>query len=154
HDLTLFAGILARFESEPFEAPRLVRLQEQLKTGGLPPSRRIAQLVRLVELLDSRRNMIFAPVAALLLWTVQLAFAIEAWRAASGGAIPGWLAAGGEMEALCALAAYAYETPADPFPELTAAGPCFEGEGLGHPLIPADRCVRNDLSLGGEVRLL
>jgi hypothetical protein len=154
HDLLLFAGILARFESEPFQAPLLVRLQEQLKTGGLPPSRRIAQLVRLVELLDSRRNMLFAPVAALLLWTVQMAFAIEAWRAASGAGIPGWLAAVGEMEALCALAAYAYENPADPFPELTEAGPCFEGEGLGHPLIPAERCVRNDVRLGGEPRLL
>jgi DNA mismatch repair ATPase MutS len=29
----------------------------------------------------------------------------------------------------------------------------YEAEGLGHPLLPEARCVRNDLSLGGERRL-
>lgn len=154
HDLALFAGILFRLEREPFTAPRLTHLQEELRTGGLPPSRRIAQLVRLIERLDSRRNIIFAPLAPLLLWTTQMAFAIEAWRAESGAGIPRWLAAVGEMEALCALAAYAYENPDDPFPDVIDEGPCFEGEGLGHPLIPRAQCVRNDLDLGGDLRLL
>lgn len=95
HDLSLFAAILARLESEPFTVPRLVRLQEELNTAGLPPSHRIAQLVRLIELLDSRRNILFAPLAPLLLWGTQMAFAIEAWRAASGAGVPRWLAAVG-----------------------------------------------------------
>jgi DNA mismatch repair ATPase MutS len=33
-------------------------------------------------------------------------------------------------------------------------GARFEGEGVGHPLLPRQRCVRNDLRLGGELRLL
>src|SRR5262249_22361450 len=60
-----------------------------------------------------------------------------------------WLAALGEVEALCALAAYSYECPDDPFPEVLDAGAVFEGEALGHPLLPRARCVGNDLSLGG-----
>ena len=43
-----------------------------------------------------------------------------------------WLTVVGEFEALCSLASYAYENPTDPFPELVAEGPCFEGDGLGH----------------------
>lgn len=154
HDLALFASLLARLEREPFAASRLIHLREELNTDGLPPSKRIAQLVRLIELLDSRRNTLFAPLAPLLLWTTQLAFAIEAWRAASGPGVPRWLAAVGEMEALCALAAYAYENPDDPFPEIADTGPLFDGEGLGHPLIPLDRCVRNDVALGDALRVL
>jgi len=60
----------------------------------------------------------------------------------------------GEFEALSALAGYAYEHPLDPFPEVTGADACFEAEGLGHPLLPDARCIRNDLKLGSELRLL
>ena len=100
------------------------------------------------------KNQLFAPIGALLLWSTQLAFAIEAWRASSGRAIADWLAAVGDFEALCALAAYSYENPGDPFPELEADGPLFVAEGVGHPLIAPGRCVRNDLSLGGPLRVL
>jgi len=54
---------------------------------------------------------------------------------------------------LSALAGYAYEHPGDPFPELSQ-DTCFDGEALGHPLIPEARCVRNDLHLGGALCLL
>jgi DNA mismatch repair ATPase MutS len=35
-----------------------------------------------------------------------------------------------------------------------AEEPCFVGEGLGHPLIPEARCVRNDVRLGETLRVL
>jgi DNA mismatch repair ATPase MutS len=61
-----------------------------------------------------------------------------------------------ELEALSSFAAYAFEHPDDPFPELLpASGPArSEAEGLGHPLIAEARCVRNDVRLGPERRLL
>jgi hypothetical protein len=154
HDLALFAGLLARLEKEQFTCPHLCTLREKLDSSGVPPSRRIAQLSRLAEWLDSGHNQLFALFAPLLLWTTQLAFAIEAWRAAAGAAIARWLDAVGRLESLCALAAYAYENPLDPFPELVAEGAVFSGEGLGHPLMPVSKCVRNDVALGGELRLL
>ena len=46
---------------------------------------------RLVELLDSRRNPYFVPLAKLLLWETQLAMALEDWRARSGRALGEWL---------------------------------------------------------------
>lgn len=153
-DLQLFAAILARLEREDFQAPRLRELQQGLYRAGLPPSGQIARLHYLIELLNSRRNQLFAPLAALLLWTTHLAYALESWRRVSGPAIARWLEAVADFEALCALAAFAYENPADPFPEIVAEGPCFEGEGLGHPLLPAADFVRNDVSLGGTRRLL
>ena len=151
HDLALLSQVLERLERERFSSPCLVRLRAGLDIAGLPPSRRIARLRRLMELLDARRNQLFAPFAYLMLWGTQIAFALESWRALSGPAIPGWLASVGEFEALCALAGYAYENPEDPFPEVAAAesGPLLHGEGLGHPLLDVARCVRNDVRLGG-----
>ncbi len=48
---------------------------------------------------------------------------------------------------------FAYERPADAFPRLVEEA-VFDARALGHPLLPEADCVRNDLRLGPEPRLL
>jgi hypothetical protein len=155
-DLALLANVLARLERAEFTCPRLTALKADLipHAGDTPPSQRIAALGNLLDLLNSRRNQLFAPFAYLLHWGTHIAYSVEAWRRRSGKAIAGWLSAVGQFEALCALAAHSYENPDDPFPEIVAGSPCYDGEGLGHPTIPRSRCVHNDIKLGGELRVL
>src|SRR5205085_2886934 len=129
-DLALLASVLACLERFPFTSPRLRELHNVLlppdRHGpGAAPSQRIAQLGNLLDLLNSRRNQFFAPVAYLMLWGTQMAHAIEAWRARSGPRIAAWLEVVGQFEALCALASYGYENPADPFPEVVAGDACY-----------------------------
>jgi DNA mismatch repair ATPase MutS len=153
-DLALLAQVLARLERERFTSARLVELGKALDAEGGPPSARIAKLNRLIEMLDSRDNPAMKILGPLMLWTEQLAFAIEAWRRESGPALRRWLAAVGEIEALCALAAYAWEHPADVLPEFASEKACFDGEDLAHPLLDASTVVRNSVCLGGDLRLL
>jgi DNA mismatch repair ATPase MutS len=105
-------------------------------------------------MLDSRDNPFMKVVGPLMLWTEQLAFAIEAWRKRSGPALGRWLAAVGEIEALGCLAAYAWEHPVDVFPELVSGAACFDGEEMAHPLLGPARVVRNSVRLGGDLRVL
>ncbi len=153
-ELHVLAEVLSVFEQEQFSCAKLVALRSMLDTEGAPPSRQIARLRRLINLLESGKNQIFVPIAALLLWEVQLALAIEAWRLQIGPAVARWLSAIGELEALSALAGYAYEHPADPFPKVVTHAACFDGEELGHPLLPEARCVRNSVSLGESPQVL
>jgi hypothetical protein len=69
---------------------------------------RIAKLFRLVELVDSRKNMAMVVIRPLLLWDIHLSYAIEEWRRVSGPAMRRWLSAAGEMEALESIAGYYY----------------------------------------------
>jgi hypothetical protein len=140
-----FAGLLRHLEGETWTSSLLGRFHATFHERDVAASQRIFRLARLVSL---------STLAFFLLRSVPLGLAVEAWRRASGPALARWLTAVGEFEALCALASYAYEHPADPFPELVQNGPCFEAEELGHPLLPRDRCVCNDVCLGGERRLL
>ncbi len=153
-DLALLSKVLARLEREKFSAAKLVDLQGRLHARGALPSRSIARLGRLVELLISRRNPILQLTDPFVLWALNLAFAIEAWRKRFGPAVRGWISAVGEMEALSSLASYSYEHPADVFPEFTEDAPCFDAEAFAHPLIPETRAVRNDLRLGRDLRLM
>jgi hypothetical protein len=154
HDLSLIARILSRIERERFTSPRLAQLLAALELAKEPPSRRIAKLNRLLELLDSRENWLMRLIGPPLLYGTHLAFAIEQWRAESGPHVRQWMDAVSEFEALSALAGYACEHPLDPFPEVSGGDACYDAEGLGHPLLPESRCVRNNLKLGGELRLL
>lgn len=155
HDLLLLAGLLARLERESFRAPLLQDLHARLKTvDEQKASAQIAHLGKLGERLDWTENMIFGPIAFALLWTAQVAVAIERWRNLHGRHIRGWIDAAGEFEALCSLASYSYEHPGDPFPELTdVPGGCFEAEALAHPLMKESQAVPNDVRLGGQTRL-
>ena len=154
HELGLLSEVLVRIEREQFTSPLLARLRSSLESEGAPPSKRLARLRRLTELLDSRDNVIVRVMEPFLLWTPHLALRVEEWRAHSGTAVRRWLLAAGEMEALCSLASHTFEHPADPFPEFAEAGPWIEAEGIGHPLIPEDKVVRNDIRIGGALRLM
>jgi MutS domain V len=148
-DLSLLASLLEILERQSFRSPGLVSLQSRLASDGEPASSSIRRLAKLIEFLDARRNQLFAPIAALLLWGTQFAFAIESWRSRSGPRVSRWLEAVGEIEALLALASFGFENPDDVFPETTGTMTLFDAAGLGHPLIPHDRLVRNDVTLGG-----
>ena len=125
-----------------------------MTSAGLRPSRAVAGLRRRVDLLDSRRNQLFAGIAALTMWDVHCALAIETWRATHGHAVAAWLTAVAELEALSFVAGFAWEHPDDVYPEIVEGEVRFEAEGLGHPLMPEARCVRNDVTLGGPIRML
>ena len=154
HELKLLSETLVRLEREQFHSPLLALLRASLEAAGDPPSRRMARLERIMGYVDSRDHLLVRVAEPLVLWTRHLAFAVEKWRRRSGKAVRCWLDAVGEIEALCSLASHGFEHPADPFPELTAEGPLLEAEGVGHPLIPEDRVVRNDVRLGGALGVM
>jgi DNA mismatch repair ATPase MutS len=141
-------------EREIFSSVRLRQLQTNLAKEGKRPSQEIASFLRLVDYLNQRRNQFFMIVSLPLMWAMQFAFAIEAWRHRSGPYIEGWLDAFGEFEALCALAGYAYEHPEDPFPEIVDGVTALECEDVRHPLLPRSSCVPNSIHLRGELQLL
>ncbi|HEX4770554.1 MAG TPA: hypothetical protein VH351_06980 [Bryobacteraceae bacterium] len=155
HDLDILALLVERLERESFAAPRLRQLHRDLQTEGLPASRRIARLRRLIELLDSSDHVIVRVINPLILFKQQVAVSVESWRRANGQHVARWLAATAELEALSSLACLAYERPSWSFPTLLDQPAArFAAEGLAHPLIPQSRAVPNDVSLGGTTLLL
>ncbi len=145
HDLDVLASLLRVLEQERFTSPHLEALRASIG-GPRQASRAIGQLSRLVALLESSHNFLFALPAAFVMWTTQWAFAIEAWRHESGVHIPAWLDAVGEFEALLAVAGFAQEHPDFTFPEIVDGSPALEASGVAHPTLGAD-AVRNDIAV-------
>jgi hypothetical protein len=148
-ELEVLAALMDRIERDAVSTPLLARLGAELRATGRAPAAEVRQLARLVDFLSSGHNQIFGPIAAVLLLSTQLAFAVERWRLRCGPAVPRWLAAVAEYEALSALATYHAEHPEDPFPEVVPDAPFYEGDALAHPLVPRAAAVSNEVAIGG-----
>ncbi len=153
--LLVLAGILERIETESFASVRLRQLSAKLREGAVPASRAVARLARLANWIGARDGLAMRLIDLPLMITMQTGFAAEAWRRRWGAQVHVWLETVGEIEALNSLAAYAFEHPGDVVPEIVEnAEVVFEGEALGHPLIPNSRCVRNNVRLGRDPQVL
>jgi hypothetical protein len=139
---------LALMASENFQSPKLRTLADQVRDGAAA----VRRLERLLGALSQRDKDLFQLPSRLLLMGTQLCMAIEQWRSQHGEALKIWLRAWSEFEALNALACYGYENPENAFPEFSSTETCFEAEALGHPLLPLDSCVLNDVSLNEHQR--
>ena len=155
-DLDVLGHLLERLEQQQFATARLRSLRQAIDTGTSRASMAIRSLHRLVELHDWQHNLIFLILSLPFLWGTHLAWAIEAWRTRHGQHIRAWLEAVAEIEALSSLSAFRFEHPGDPFPSIVSedAPALFDGADLGHPLLPAARCVRNAVRMDENHRLL
>ncbi|MFW5904710.1 MAG: MutS-related protein, partial [bacterium] len=158
------------------ESKPLVRVRDLARSGEGSASRALRGLERWITTADVRYNhLIHVPLQVTLFWDVHVLRALEKWRARNGASVAAWLRAVGEAEALAALAALRADNPGWCFPELVGSGgeepemgqgiesgadgsPEGRGKpsagrrvvarGVGHPLIPPERSVVNDLEVG------
>ena len=155
-ELLVLGQVCRVLRRESYRTARLQALHAALAAPDGEAYDAARQLRRVVEWHDWQHNIIFLPLAAVLFWDLHCAFAVEAWRRRHGPRVARWLRDTGEFEALAALGTYAWEHPADPFPEIAggAGPPVYEAERLSHPLLPAAAAVPNDVALGSAPRVL
>ena len=149
--------VIALIETQAFNAILLEKLIAPFKTDSSPPSSQINQLCNLIYLFDQTvKNQLVMPLALLLGLPVQIAFALDRWRRDKGPRIASWLDAIGQIESLVSLARYAYENPANGYPDITEIGhrPVFDAQGLTHPLIAPESRVQNDIRLDETTQLI
>lgn len=157
--LDLLAKVIAEIEGATFDDAALTELAARLKgqAPGDAASRGMAQLARVSDWADSRHNAFARVLEIPALFTLQVAFAAEAWKARDGARLRAWVDVVGEMEALLSFAGYAFERPEDTFPEIleVADGDAtYDATEVAHPLIPRAVAVRNTVSLGASPRVL
>jgi MutS domain V len=153
----LFSEILERLEREAFASPRLQEFVAELKDSSEAASLAMRRFARIVNWIDGADSLLGRMSELPFLYSVQVGMAAEAWRRRCGAKMRRWTELTGEVEALLSLAAYSYEHPADAFPEFISSEDglgFFEGHELGHPLIAAEKCVRNSVRLDAQTRVL
>jgi len=133
--------------------------------GADRPSKRLRQLQFITALAGLRMNPLLGLVLNLLTpWDFWVAWLADRQRRGMAGLLPSWLEAFHELEALIALGEFAalhpeYAIPTirqvedhtqntpDLLPSEYGSEPVFVARRMGHPLLPPDRKVCNDLQI-------
>ena len=148
-------ALLAHAAAVPGDAKLLDTLRASLQTEGRSAADQLARLTHLMRLSELRfSSMLHFPVQVLTLWDFHVLHMLERWKARAGRHAREWLHAAGEIEACAALAATAHDHPDWAFPVIDEQAGSLNATALGHPMLPDDRCVRNDVEVGPQGTLL
>ena len=104
-NMQLLASLLEVMEAETFASERLVEIKGKLASHAVAGSVAIGKLAKLGQWCDSMDNLIVKGINLPVMYSVQVAWAIQRWRRQYGSAVPVWMEAVAEMEALLSLAA-------------------------------------------------
>jgi MutS-like protein len=144
-----YVTMLSLVSRESWTAHELLRLQALMLVGGEAPSL-LAKLARMAGWSELRSGapIFHFPIQALTLWDFHVVFALERWRARSGRHVRAWLDTLGSVDALATLSMVRADQPAWSMPRVDTALDTLKATALGHPLLPDDRRVANDVEVG------
>lgn len=152
--LTIVSTLIEQLENTEFNDKKLQALKSALAVENTPAAQKIKQLASLSEWFHAEKNQFFLPIAIVLGWGPLFALRINRWREQCGDKITLWLDSVGEVEALLALANFAYENPQGHFPHFVSDPKGLTGRQLGHPLLAAHQRVCNDIRLDAQRQML
>ncbi len=153
--LAAYANLFGLILDRPVTAPALAQLQARLQAGSVRADEQLRRLSWIALLAELTRSILFPLLQYLLLWGFHVTDLAERWRRVAGPHMHDWLAALGELEALSALATLQHDHPAWQFPTVAPqAQPQIAARSLAHPLLPPERSIPNDVTLGPPGRFL
>ncbi|MFP5285398.1 MAG: MutS-related protein, partial [Thermoanaerobaculia bacterium] len=148
-EFQLYADALALIPERGYSAPLLRRIAEDLAPQGRPAHRWMEVLQGRIGLANARHSgILHFFLQTFLLWDFHSLYLLEAWQRDAGPHVRRWLQALGDFEALSALAGLRHDHPGWAFPKVEEGQGRFAARALGHPLLPGDRRVSNDVEVG------
>ena len=147
--LARYAAMFQHALAMPAGDLRLRGLRDGLTAEGHSAPECMRQLNRILGCAELRTGaaMLHFLIQALTLWDFHVAFALERWRRRVGRRVRAWIDALGELDALSTFATMSADNPSWCRPEFSDAA-ALVAHDLGHPLLPDDRRVVNDVEIG------
>lgn len=133
-----YAALLGHIETKPGRPEGKDSLEQ--------PTAALRTLSYRISQLDVRYNPFVILLEVTGLWSLQWLRKLDQWRAAHRAALPGWLDTLAETDAQVSWATLRFNRPDWVDPVFTDE-PILEGQELGHPLLPPDGRVTNDLTM-------
>jgi hypothetical protein len=139
--------------SMPDSTSELDVLKREATQLGGGVRRRLRQLNRIAALAMLRHVPLFAyavylPLQLTFLYDFHVLAWLEAWQVRYGRFTRRWFSALGKFEALNSLGGLTADRPGWTMPEVDPAADRFEARQMGHPLLPDETCVANDVEIG------
>lgn len=143
--LNSYAKLIALARQQVWKSAEVQQLIERLNIDGHSPAEALMQLSKELDRLDLRNNqLLYVILEGSIFFQLQQVVRIERWKERYGHHLMQWLETVGELDALCSLGTFAYNHPDYSYPSISDKPFQFIATAMGHPLMPAEQCVKND----------
>ena len=151
-EINRYADLFQVIDDVSVTSDHMTRLQQRTVAGDAEAADEIQRLGRIMDLANLRfSSMAYFFIQSATLWDFHVLALLERWQRRNESHVRQWFEALGEWEALASLAGLAHDNPAWTYPTIEAqpeGEQTVYGRSLGHPLIPDDRRVTNDVTIG------
>jgi len=144
--LAHYARLIGHIEKENFSSEMLSSLQKVFFQNEKNAAAQMIRLSYIIRQLNVRHNFFAIFLNISVLWDLRYVYQLEKWKAGLKDHLPEWFHSLEEFEALLSLATLHFNNPEWRFP-LIHEQPVLVAEALGHPLIPRESRVCNDLEI-------
>jgi len=142
-----YSLLFRHIENHHFQSAALHEFKGHFYSGKMAASKIIRKLSRISDALDNRISPVLGQLLNLVfLWDIHQAIRLEKWHGRYAAHIEEWIAVLGSFDAYISLASFAYNHEDFNFPQISNST-IFSSVSLGHPLIPENKRVANDLTI-------
>ena len=158
--LNQFREVLLYLESYPYkDQSALADFCRVFQSGNQKPSIFLKKIIRIAAAACSQSNEFLWGILNMVMpWDMYFAKKLNAFKADLEPRLNTWLDTFYDLEAMNALANYAWLNPSYTFalPKNRKGYPVFEASNLGHPLITKEQKVTNDVHIKniGDIQLI
>ncbi len=150
--LKQYASILQKFESIVVEDSELLK---QYQSSCSEAYTAIKALSKLSSRIDQRLNLLIITIVnPIFLYDIQNMFSLESWKMKYRDSLNGWINTVGEIEKLNSFAVYAFQNQENCYPKVLEGVSQINAKAISHPLIPKNKKIPNDISIGVNDKLL
>lgn len=145
--LKKFHKLINIIENKEFESNKLIAIRNQTFLKGVKPSESFKKLIKYVDALDNRMNVIVGFILnSLLMWDINYMIRIERWTDEFKSIFPKWVSTIAQFDAFSSLSCFMYNNPEYVIPKISESNKFLlvMKEG-GHPLLAKEDMVTNDL---------
>jgi DNA mismatch repair ATPase MutS len=148
HDLLKgYAQLLKIITHTSFKHPELQENGRRARVG----MREVTRLSKLMQLFDQRLNMLLGFLLnGFFLFDFVMLYLLERWKRRNLQEILDWIELCGWTDAMVSLSGFAWNHPDFVLPRVSKEQQEIEFSQLGHPLIPGEKRVNNDISIDSE----
>ncbi|MEA3462845.1 MAG: hypothetical protein U9R49_13240 [Bacteroidota bacterium] len=148
HDLLEgYARLLKQIALTSYTHPDLQGRSLKAREG----MQKVIRLSKLLHIFDQRLNMLFGSfLNGFFLFDFIMLYLLERWKRKNQQDILEWIEITGWCDAMISLSGFAWNHPEFSMPEVHDKEDGMEISQLGHPLIPDQKRVNNDLLINSE----
>ncbi|MCK4748354.1 MAG: hypothetical protein KAT15_14990, partial [Bacteroidales bacterium] len=148
HDLLKgYAQLLQIIAHTAFEHPELQENGRRARVG----MREVTRLSKLLQMFDQRLNMLLGFLLnGFFLFDFVMLYLLERWKRRNRQEILDWIELCGWTDAMVSLSGFAWNHPDFVLPRISEEEQGMVCTKLGHPLIPGEKRVCNNISIDGE----